>query len=379
MGVKVREKPPGSGVWWIFINHQGQRKSKLIGKDEKLAHEVAEKIKAKLVLGELKVEKINDSCPAFKEYAEIWIRLPSDRKESTTDNYRNGLKRYVYPFIGNYRIDQIGRKDIKLMFDKLLIKGVNTGSLSNIKTPLNGVLSHAVDSEIIEVNPLNNIKFKRKVTHKVDSLTEDEAHSLLDELKRHEGGLYYPAGLCLLRTGVRIGELQALTWADIDFEDRLIDVNKSFRARRLTDTKNRRNRKVDMTLHLAETLTELKARQWKKWAKSKTGVSKWVFAGSKGNIIRRGSFRDALHDCLENIGLKKIRTHDLRHSYATIRLLKGHNIGDVSYQLGHSSISITYDIYGHWIPGKFKSEVDELDRAHPNAPQAHPEKKTALN
>jgi integrase len=45
-----------------------------------------------------------------------------------------------------------------------------------------------------------------------------------------------------------------------------------------------------------------------------------------------------------------------------LRLLKGHNIGDVSYQLGHSSISITYDVYGHWVPGKFKSEGDELDR-----------------
>ena len=41
--------------------------------------------------------------------------------------------------------------------------------------------------------------------------------------------------------------------------------------------------------------------------------------------------------------------------------MRGHNVGDVSYQLGHSSIKITYDIYAHWMPGKFKSEVDELD------------------
>jgi hypothetical protein len=51
MGVTVREKPRGSGIWWIFINHQGKRKSKKIGKDRKLAVEAAEKIKAKLVLG----------------------------------------------------------------------------------------------------------------------------------------------------------------------------------------------------------------------------------------------------------------------------------------------------------------------------------------
>ena len=76
--------------------------------------------------------------------------------------------------------------------------------------------------------------------------------------------------------------------------------------------------------------------------------------------------------CLKLAKLRKIRIHDLRHAYATIRLLSGHNIGDVSYQLGHSSIKITYDTYGHWLPGHFKSEVDELDILHPSAPPLHP-------
>jgi integrase len=84
-------------------------------------------------------------------------------------------------------------------------------------------------------------------------------------------------------------------------------------------------------------------------------------------------FRYALNQCLKLSGLSRIRIHDLRHTYATIRLLRDHNIGDVSYQLGHSSLSITYDIYGHWIPGRFKSEVDELDNVQPNAPYAHPD------
>jgi hypothetical protein len=62
---------------------------------------------------------------------------------------------------------------------------------------------------------------------------------------------------------------------------------------------------------------------------------------------------------------------DLRF-FQGCQLLSGHNIGDVSYQLGHSSIKITYDTYGHWLPGKFKSEVDELDSLHPAAPYPHP-------
>ncbi len=71
MGVKVREKPIGSGVYWIFINHNGKRKSKKIGKDEKLANEVAEKIKAKLVLGELNIEKAERPLPDFQRICPI--------------------------------------------------------------------------------------------------------------------------------------------------------------------------------------------------------------------------------------------------------------------------------------------------------------------
>jgi len=52
--------------------------------------------------------------------------------------------------------------------------------------------------------------------------------------------------------------------------------------------------------------------------------------------------------------------------------MRDHNVGDVSYQLGHSSIKMTYGVYAHWIPGQVKSEVDELDQLHSNAPQAHP-------
>ena len=86
-----------------------------------------------------------------------------------------------------------------------------------------------------------------------------------------------------------------------------------------------------------------------------------MFANDRGRIFVRSPFKNALKKCLEDAGLRQIRIHDLRHSYAMIRLLRGHNIGDVSKQLGHPSIQITFDVYGHWIPGTFKSEVDELD------------------
>ncbi len=77
------------------------------------------------------------------------------------------------------------------------------------------------------------------------------------------------------------------------------------------------------------------------------------------------SFENALNRCLAAAKLRRMSIHDLRHTYATIRLLRGHNVGDVSYQLGHASIKMTYDVYTHWMPGKFKKEVDDLDNPRP--------------
>jgi len=97
-----------------------------------------------------------------------------------------------------------------------------------------------------------------------------------------------------------------------------------------------------------------------------------VFADKVGDIFRRQPFEVALNRCLKAAKLHRIRIHDRRHTYAPTRLLRGHNVGDVSYQLGHFSIKMTYDVYTHWMPGKFKNEVDELDNPCPNAPYAHP-------
>lgn len=124
---------------------------------------------------------------------------------------------------------------------------------------------------------------------------------------------------------------------------------------------------------LTETLKALRIIQKKQALKQGREVAEWVFADLKGLMLDREQLRGAMNKCLEKAGLRRVRIHDLRHSYATIRLLRGHNPGDVSHQLGHSSIKITYDVYGHWLPGKFKNEVDELDQVHPAAPYAHPE------
>ena len=373
MGVKVREKPKGSGEFWIFINHNGKRKAKKIGRDKRLAREVAKKIKAKLVLGDMNLERAEVPCPTFKEYAKMWLSLPHDFKESTRDEYRRKLRLHAFPDIGKRRLNEIDKKRLQSLFNNLLVKGLSRSTISVVKVTIGEVLDYATEGDLIERNPVKDIKFKGNKTKKeIEALTEQEAVLLLDKAKEYLNGKYYPMMLTALRTGLRIGEMIALKWSDIDFENRLIEVKRSFVKKRMSSTKSGKIRSVDMTPVLAEVLKDLQTEQ-KKWSlKTANPVPEFVFVTSKGKLELAENFRYALEKCLKNAGLKRIRIHDLRHTYATIRLLRGHNIGDISYQMGHSSIKITYDTYGHWIPGKFKSEVDGLDKTQPNATYAQP-------
>jgi integrase len=378
MGVNVREKVKGSGEFWVFISHNGIRKSKKVG-DEDTADEVAEKIRAKLVLGDLTIleREEKNNTPTLREFAEQWLVLPNDDwKESTRTLYRFNLKTHVFPKFGKRLLDQISRKDLVTYFNELLGRGLAPRSVLLIRTTMSGVFASALDSELVEANPVQGIKIKgtkKRQKFSANALKEKVVKVLLEISEAYQNGNQHPALLCLLRTGMRLGEVQALKWGDIDFNSRFIDVRRSFRRGIISETKNKRRRQVDMSPLLADTLRELRTEQKKRALRKGRAVPEWVFADREGNIFSRQVLRKVLSKCLEKAGLRRIRIHDLRHTYATIRLVRGHNIGDVSRQLGHSSISITYDTYGDWIPGSFKNEVDELDLPHPSAPYTHPE------
>jgi len=367
MGVKVKERPEGSGIWWIFIDYKGKRKAKKIGKDKRTATDVAKKIEAKLTLGEWKIDQESAKHPTFNECAQLWLLMPHDWKESTRENYELNLKKHAFPYFGKTSINEISRKDLKAFFEIKYAEGLNVETLKLIRAPINGVLSFAVESEHIESNPLRDLALKyKKKKFEIDPLTDPETLLLLEQAKIFLDGAYYPVILTAIRTGMRIGEIQALRWGDIDFDKRQIEVKGSYRKNRLTDTKNHKNRRVDMTPHLTEALMAYKTAQKRAALRNGKSFSEFVFTGTRDEMLNRTSFQNALNQCAKKAGLgHHIRIHSLRHSYATIRLMKGHNVGDVSYQLGHSSIKITYDVYAHWMPGQFKSEVDELDHPQP--------------
>jgi len=179
---------------------------------------------------------------------------------------------------------------------------------------------------------------------------------------------------------IRIGEALGLQWGDIDFNGRFINLKRSFSRGKITTLKGKRGRRVDMSLPLAETLKAHMVKSKEKGMKLGLGDhSEYVFTNRLGGFVDVNNWRRKVFvKALEKVKLRQIRIHDLRHTYATLRISKGDNIADVSNQLGHFSETFTMKIYYHWIPGKKKAEVDELDdqefkdkkRAYDEAKQA---------
>jgi integrase len=179
--------------------------------------------------------------------------------------------------------------------------------------------------------------------------------------------------LLLARTGMRIGEALGLQWGDVDFAGRFIEVKRQYSKGRVSTPKNGKSRRVDMSSQLCGTLTDLQAETF---PLGEIDMERFVFTNQAGNPIDLDGWRRRVFDkALTKAELRKIRVHDLRHSYATIRISEGHDIIDVSHQLGHHAESFTLKVYNHWKPGKRKSEVDALDdrvSQHPSAPYTHP-------
>ncbi|MFH1672178.1 MAG: site-specific integrase [Pseudomonadota bacterium] len=366
MGVTVRQKNKGRGQpWWVFVSHQGRRTSKQVG-DKAAAEAVASTIRAKLQLGEFSFEE-EKSLPMFKDYVKTFLKGYSklNHKQSTQDSYDNVLKVHILPVFGDKHLDKITRKDIKDFLYKKQQDGLSSSSVRIIKAYLSCILTQAVDDEIIAVNPatrtgryINNQDSKKEI----GPFTWEEK-ALFEETAQKHYSRYYPLFVCALRTGMREGELIALKPGDVDFNGGFIEVKRNSVRGAITTPKNGKTRRVDMSGQLADVLkahlTERKKETLKSGWKE---PPEWLFYNEAGGLIDPANLRKRVfYKCLEKAKLRRIRLHDLRHTYATLRIGAGHNIADVSKQLGHHSIKITIDTYYHWIPGSNKSEVDQLD------------------
>ncbi len=375
MGVTVREKPKGSGVWWVFISHDGKRRSKHVGPDESLAREVAKKLRAKLILGQVGIVERQTKSPLFKDYADKWLNsyIKTLRRESTFERYGDILKRHVYPHLGNKRINDLRRGDIRDLLLKLLAGGLSRSSVCLVRDVISGPLNCAVDEEIIDANPVAGITKRLQLGKRrnidIEPLTHEEVQVFLDACIKHAAP-FYPFFLCAFRTGMRLGELLALKWGDIDWNGQFIRVARSYKVGRITDTKTGKSRRVDMSEQLSACLGALLTERKKEALKEgRSAPAEFIFHRG-GKPIEQNYARTTFKRILSKAGLREIRVHDCRHTFASLLLTDGASPVYVKEQLGHSSIQMTVDIYGHLIPSANRQAVNRLDSSA--APSLHP-------
>jgi integrase len=362
MGVKLRERP-GKG-WYVLTDWRGQRKAKCFGKNKALAKEFKEKLEAKLKLGSAGIP-----CKAgvtFEEYAETWLeRIQHTRKHSTHEDYTKLYARELLPMFRGVDLEDVTRDKIKTLAFAGLRKGQSAKTVQNVIRCLSCFLSHAVEDGLLSVNPaLKPGKFLPRIGKrmKINPFTREEGQVFLETCK-DRAPRYYPLFLSALRTGLRQGELLALQWGDLDYRSRFIEVQRNYTRGQICTPKSGESRRVDMSLELLRALTDLRTeRQLEAAANGWKEIPDWVFCNAIGGLLDPDNLRKRVFaSLLTASGLRRIRFHDLRHTFASLLLQQGESPVYVKEQMGHSSIQVTVDLYGHLIPGGNKQAVDRLD------------------
>ena len=172
MGVRVREKIEGSGIYWVFVAHQGRRTSRKVG-DRKAAREAARKIQARLTLGkEAFGQKDKLPAPKLKDYFKRFeASYRATLKPNTWISYESNMRLHILPELGSHHLDRVTKPMMKGLVAKLVDKGFARDTIRLILATLGIVYSQANDDKIVTENPARNLgKFYRQAKRKHEEI-----------------------------------------------------------------------------------------------------------------------------------------------------------------------------------------------------------------
>ncbi|MFZ5447880.1 MAG: tyrosine-type recombinase/integrase [Thermodesulfobacteriota bacterium] len=366
MGVTVRQKEKGKGKpWWVFICHQKKRKSIMVG-DKWAAERLAAQIQLQLAAGNYSMDPPKQ-VPTFGNYARQWLNRYGEisLKPSTRKGYESILKNHLTS-LADSPLDQITKADLRDLISAKLLTCKTPATVTRIKALISVIFSHAFDDDKIPLNPAirlgkNFIRDKRR-EKTIKPLSREETQAFLASVQEHYPG-HYPFFLCALSTGMRLGELLALEWGDIDFHGKFIEVQRAYVEGKIETPKSGKPRRVPMSDSLITTLESLRSdRKVQALRRGWGKVPDLVFVNEAGKIMNDGNLRRRVfYPALEKAGLRHIRIHDLRHTFASLLIQNGESLAYIRDWLGHHSIQITVDIYGHLEPEKNREAVERLD------------------
>ncbi len=279
----------------------------------------------------------------LKQWLNNWFEVykMNTLREQTQSTYKMLIQKIIVPKIGSLKLTEIKPITIQNFINEL--NKYSNATIVKIKNILNPAFKTAVSNKLMSDNPFVNIQISGEDTKEVRALTKEELIKFENAAKDSQ---YYACFITAIDTGLRVGELLALSWNDIDFVRKQVKINKttikSYKSgketivvQELPKTKSS-IRTVPLTSRCIRLLKELKLK----------GVSKEiVFCSNVGTYIFPDNLRRSVKVVCKHANITSISIHMLRHTFATRLFNAGVAPKIVSELLGHSKIQITLDTY----------------------------------
>jgi integrase len=277
----------------------------------------------------------------FAEASAEWLRFIAEdraRKPSTLVDYRSALSAHLLPAFGERPIESITTEDIELW--RRSLTGLSNRSKNKLLIQLHGIFRRAQTVWALPVNPLARVeKHPSRPSGDIQVFSPEEVWALVRAADSDQDGALF---LTAAFTGLRMGELLALRWRDVDFAGSTIRVRASYAGGHATTPKSGKVRAVPLAPDVASALAQLGRRvDW-------VGEDDLVFAGVGGDHLDGSALRRRYKTALAGAGLRPLRFHDLRHTFGT-RMIAKADIRRVQAWMGHADVQTTMR-YLHYAP-----------------------------
>ena len=292
----------------------------------------------------------------FQNLYEIYMEDMAARlKQSTLLTKKTVLQTHILPFFGSKPINEIKASDVRRWQAKLMSSPNNYSQtyLKKINTELNSIINYAKRFYDLNTNPCGKAGTIGKAkAEEMDYWTYDEYIAFREGVK--DKPLSYICFEVLYWTGMREGELLALSPADIDFDNKLISINRTYQRIGgkdvFTSPKTRKSkRKIPIPDFLCQELSDYIQSRYMLDADER------LFPVTKSYLSH-----EMIRGC-KNTGVKKIRIHDIRHSHASLLINQGCDALMLADRLGHEKVSTTLNTYSHLFPHKQQELVHSLE------------------
>jgi integrase len=367
-----------SGNYAIVYYVDGKQKWETIGPSRREAERALTARKREVDTGTWR----EPSSETLATYAEQWLahrdpaRAQSGRTRlasSTFAEYRRALVKHVLPRLGSRTLASLRTEDIDGLIATLEAEGKAPGTVRNIVTPLRKLLADAVRQGKLAVNPAARAdlppaqdfagkEIPREHTDAIRAALMDSAAP--DPLRNTPDLLYVCFFDVAVGTGLRLGELRALRWRDVDRDRRVIRVERAYSRRELRRPKTESGfRSVPLFASVEAALRELAARAVER---GRYAPDELVFASVRGTPLQPANFRQRVWDrAVRRAGLEEegYRFHDLRHTCVSRLVAAGADVKLVQAIAGHASPLITLKRYSHLLDARIAEAAERFDPA----------------